>query len=265
MVCLTYPVEYPKNHILVELKSKTLSRKLLDGLEKVAETEAKKYINSPHVLMILKFITQFLDDNPLACCSEEISKVKKILAEDGKIKLSQKTSSINLHVIKNDYFYKCKVKVPNEYPKVRVSLEEVESNFPRVFKVWFTEQAKELARRCVEPPLRKGPAKNERPFEPKPSLEATVGFLVENVKRYPEEICQKCKQKAFPADPAKAIHNENAAAHVERVYCSHVYHHDCLIVYMKTPPFEGGKKCLACKNRIYHEKWKVTPELAEAR
>ena len=27
----------------------------------------------------------------------------------------------------------------------------------------------------------------------------------------------------------------------------------------------GGKKCHACKQRIYHEKWKVTPELAEAR
>ena len=30
-------------------------------------------------------------------------------------------------------------------------------------------------------------------------------------------------------------------------------------------PFTGGKKCLACDKRIYHEKWKVTPELAEAR
>ena len=29
--------------------------------------------------------------------------------------------------------------------------------------------------------------------------------------------------------------------------------------------FSGGKKCPACKQRIYHEKWKVTPELAEAR
>ena len=27
----------------------------------------------------------------------------------------------------------------------------------------------------------------------------------------------------------------------------------------------GGKKCPGCKLRIYHEKWKVTPELAEAR
>ena len=34
---------------------------------------------------------------------------------------------------------------------------------------------------------------------------------------------------------------------------------------MKTPPFTGGKKCKACAQRIYHEKWKVTPELAEAR
>ena len=27
----------------------------------------------------------------------------------------------------------------------------------------------------------------------------------------------------------------------------------------------GGKKCLACDLKIYHEKWKVTPQLAEAR
>lgn len=29
--------------------------------------------------------------------------------------------------------------------------------------------------------------------------------------------------------------------------------------------FPGGKKCHACSKRIYHETWKVTPELAEAR
>lgn len=264
-MCLTYPVNYPKNHILVELKSKNLARKLLDGLEKVAENEAKKKVNAPHVLPILKLIGQFLDDNPLACCSEEISNVKQMLGEDGKLKLSQKTSSMTLHVTKSQYSFKCKVKVPNDYPNERVTIEDVETNFPRVFKLWFAEQAKEIARRCVEPPILKNRKGNERPFEPKPSLEATVGFLVENVQRYPHEICQICKQRAFPEDPSKAIHHPHAAAHVERVYCSHVYHHDCLILYMKTPPFENGKQCPACKNRIYHEKWKVTPQLAEAR
>ena len=64
-ICLTYPSNYPTHHILVEIKSKKLSRKLLDGLEKVAETEAKKYIGKPHVLFILKLINQFFEDNPL--------------------------------------------------------------------------------------------------------------------------------------------------------------------------------------------------------
>ena len=64
-ICLTYPSNYPTHHILVEIKSKKLSRKLLDGLEKVAETEAKKYIGKPHIIFILKMINQFFEDNPL--------------------------------------------------------------------------------------------------------------------------------------------------------------------------------------------------------
>lgn len=34
---------------------------------------------------------------------------------------------------------------------------------------------------------------------------------------------------------------------------------------MKTPPFQGGKKCPACKQVIYHDRWKVTSKLAEER
>ena len=167
-VCLTYPVNYPENHILVELKSKTLSKKLLDGLEKVAENEAKKkYAKKPHVLPILKLIGQFIDDNPLVCCSEEISKVKELLSDQDTLKLSQKTSSLSLKLFKKNYYFKTKIKVPNNYPVERITLENIESNFPRVFKVWFAEQAKELARRCVEPPLKSKP--NAPPFQPRPS------------------------------------------------------------------------------------------------
>ena len=90
-------------------------------------------------------------------------------------------------------------------------------------------------------------------------------YFTPGIGRYPVETCLVCRQRLFPEDPSKAIHNERAAAHVERIYCGHAYHHDCLILYLKTPPFDGGKKCLGCGKRIYHEKWKVTPELAEAR
>ena len=55
----------------------------------------------------------------------------------------------------------------------------------------------------------------------------------------PLQICKACNKRCFPEDPAAAVHNENAAAHVERVYCSHCYHHDCLILYLKSPPFKG--------------------------
>jgi len=73
-------------------------------------------------------------------------------------------------------------------------------------------------------------------------------------------VVQVCGKRAFPEDPENAVHDENAAAHVERVYCSHVYHHDCLIVYMKTPPFQGnlisltaqtGFKCTGFRNYMY--------------
>lgn len=239
-ICLTYPTNYPANHILVEVKSRTLSRKLLDGLERVAEGEAKKLVGKPHVLFILKLINQFFDDNPLSCVAEEISHIKRLLGNEDKLKLSQKTSSLTLVVTKNKYYLKTKVNVPNNYPSDRITLESAETNFPRVFKAWFVEQAKEIVRRCVEPPLK--PKPNQPPFEPKPSLEPAVGFLVNNVKRYPDEICQGCKNKALPEDPAKVVHSEHGAAHVERVYCSHLYHHDCLILYMKTPPFQGNDK-----------------------
>ena len=169
---------------------------------------------------------------------------------------------------------------PSSNVNSQVSIENTDCNFPRVFRTWFVENAKELARRCVEAP--KKPKTNAPPFVPRPSLETAVGFLIKSVQRYPVEPCQVChqlslswtvtlclqicRQRLFPPDPSQAVHNEKAAAHVERVYCGHAYHHDCLILYMRTPPFEQtGKLCPSCRQRIYHEKWKVTPELAEAR
>ncbi len=117
--------------------------------------------------------------------------------------------------------------------------DRIECNFPRVFRAWFTEQSREVARRCVQPPLK--PRPRDPPFAPRPSLAPAVSFLIQNVKRYPEESCLACGRRAFPEEPSEAVHDEDAAAHVERVYCSHIYHHDCLILYLKTPPFQGER------------------------
>ena len=71
---------------------------------------------------------------------------------------------------------------------MQVIIEKADCNFPRVFRTWFVENAKELARRCVEAP--KKPKPNAPPFSPKPSLEIAVGFLIASVQRYPVEPCQ---------------------------------------------------------------------------
>lgn len=71
---------------------------------------------------MIKFINQFFVDNPLSVCSDEISEVRKLLQDNvDKLKLSQKTSSVSLSVEAGKYFYRCKVVVPDEYPKKQVT------------------------------------------------------------------------------------------------------------------------------------------------
>ena len=71
---------------------------------------------------MVKFIHQFFEDNPLSVCSDELSQCKKMLEEGvDKFKLSQKTSSVSLHVVRERYFFKARVTVPNEYPNKQVT------------------------------------------------------------------------------------------------------------------------------------------------
>ncbi len=44
-----FPSDYPRSLILVELKSKTLAARLLTGLTRVAEDEARKFLGRPQV------------------------------------------------------------------------------------------------------------------------------------------------------------------------------------------------------------------------
>ncbi|KAG8181847.1 hypothetical protein JTE90_003994 [Oedothorax gibbosus] len=261
--CLQFPKSYPQQPLLVEVKSKTLSDKFLNGLTKVCDDECKKILGKPQILQVLKFLRVFLDENPLCVCSDELSSIKRQLEDCDKVKLKQKTSSVSLHIIKDLYFLKIKATVPELYPEEPVQIEVVECNFPKNFQKWFLGQSTEIARQCTQKPLK--PKTKDPPFVPKPSLWPSLKFLIDEVKRFPTEICQLCKEKSFPADPKDNITEEGDEKHIERVYCGHIFHNACLDTYMKTPPFHGGKKCPSCKQRIYHEKWKITPKLAEDR
>ncbi|XP_068201075.1 uncharacterized protein [Palaemon carinicauda] len=264
VVCFQFDPDYPKTRVLVELKSRHISDKLLDGLTKLCEEEAEKYLGKPQVLNVLRFVRKFIDENPLCCCSGEISAIKnKLIIGSDELKLRQKTSSVVLKVVEGNYMLRYNIVIPENYPDKQVSIEEKESSYPPVFRRWFMAQSTEIARRCVEPPAKKRP--KDPPFVLKPSLQPVISFLVAEARKYVEMPCNYCNKRAFPHDPKDVELDETAVNHVERVYCGHIYHYKCLDTYIRTPPFQGGKKCHACGLRIYHEKWKLTPETAEVR
>lgn len=118
--CIQFPSEYPKTVLLLELKSKSLSENLLQKLTNICEREAKTYSGKSQILKTLIFIKNFIDENPLCCCFDEINGIKKLLGEEDELKLKQKTSSIHLKLLNNLYFLKTKILIPELYPSEAV-------------------------------------------------------------------------------------------------------------------------------------------------
>ncbi|KAK2169528.1 hypothetical protein LSH36_9g13043 [Paralvinella palmiformis] len=263
--CFLFPDNYPHEPIVIELKSKVLADRLLYGLSQICEDEAKKLLGQRQILPMVEFINKFIAENPLCVCSDEISRIKRdLMTKDDEIKLKQKTSQVILKLKEGAYYLNAKLTIPDEYPEVQVGVEIKDQNLPETFRIHIVMQAVEIARRCVQPPMKKTP--KDAPFKPKPSLGPVCEYLVKEViHTFPKEICPCCREPCLPENPTNISNEPSDSRFIERVYCKHLFHHGCLDTYMKTPPFTGGKKCPACGNRIYHEKWKITPELAEAR
>lgn len=262
VTCMFQP-SYPDVPLVTELRSKTLAYKFLDGLAKVCDTEARKLQGKTQVVHVIRFVKAFIEENPLSVCSDEISAVKRLLVgEKDEVKLKQKTSEIAVKVHQEQYFVHFRICIPDDYPLVQIVPEISEHNFPAFLLTYFRAQAAELARRCVQPPLKK--SSKEPPFVSSPSLLPACSCLIECVKKYPLELCQLCHERALPPDPV----NEGALKgklSVERIYCGHMFHLRCLNKYMRTPPFAGGKQCPSCGKQIFHDKWKVSSDVMETR
>lgn len=83
------------------------------------------------------------------------------------------------------------------------SIEEDVSNFTPALHRHVVSQAKEIARQCVEPPIRSKP--NAPKFEPGPSLKKSIAFIIDCIKRLPTEDCQFCNNRCFPEDPEVGV------------------------------------------------------------
>ena len=154
-------------------------------------------------------------------------------------------------------------------------------------------QAREIARQCVEEPLKKQ-SLTLQPFEARPSFEKTLLFIIEATKEFYIETCPICKKLCLPENPSDVITNDTKDDYIERVYCGHIYHQGCLKKYIREPPFlPDGKLCPAlkkhprsdekkstnvqkstsskkvvsstCSIRLSHDRWSLTVKMAEAR
>ena len=62
----------------------------------------------------------FIVDNPLCVCSEEISNIKRrVLQENDEIRLKQKTSQVVIKLKQDAYHLNARLTVPNDYPLER--------------------------------------------------------------------------------------------------------------------------------------------------
>uniref|UniRef100_A0A336K616 CSON000972 protein n=1 Tax=Culicoides sonorensis TaxID=179676 RepID=A0A336K616_CULSO len=296
-ICLRFPKEdYPSQSLLIELKSKTLNDKILENLTKTLEDHCKgNLLGKPQILPLLKFLSKTLNENPLCICYDEVVALKQLcVGTQSEIKLKQKKTSVGLNARAEKYYFKLDAFIPSDYPHSRPEWTSFESNFPDMLTRYLNGQAKEIVRRCIEPPLRQ--VKDAPPFTVRPSLEKAFSFIIKATHEFHSELCHVCKKKCLPKNPEDIVTDENDDLYVERVFCGHIYHSGCLKKYFSEPPFpEGGKVCLAdkkharpdglgsnmsklkgnnstqkkeikgCGQRLMHDKWALDPKKAEQR
>lgn len=101
-VCLRFPENYPRSTaILVELKSRIYSDKLLSELTRLIDKYIADHMGKPQALLVLSFAQQYLSDNPLCVCLDEIKQLRADIKATGtttgsQLKLKQKNRSVEL-------------------------------------------------------------------------------------------------------------------------------------------------------------------------
>ncbi|EDV25583.1 uncharacterized protein TRIADDRAFT_23956 [Trichoplax adhaerens] len=263
---IQFPANYPHDVLLVEFKSKTISEKILDTLLNLCNSEFKKHKGQKQILYLLHFVHQFIVNNPLCICADEVRHLKNNIVDAQRgdwIKIKQKSSTILLRFQQQRYYIETKLAIPHHYPVACATAEITSTNFPELLKKTLSGFCEEIARKCVEKPLKPNP--KDPPFIPQPSLQPVTDYIVNFCRKHAIAKCPICKKLALPENPSQIVTDIEHDSYVERVYCDHLFHYGCLDKHMKKPPFTGGKKCPACSKRIYHDRWKISARTAEDR
>ena len=75
------------------------------------------------IIELVSFIRNFLENNPLCVCFDEISAVKEMMREHDELRLKQKASQVCVTFKELNYFVSLRIEVPDEYPRVASKCE----------------------------------------------------------------------------------------------------------------------------------------------
>lgn len=247
-----------------------MSEKFLENLTNFCEKKLRQdYLGEPQILPTLNFINDFLGKNPLCVVYDEIKQLQKKIEEiqnerrdEIDLAIKQKSSSVRLNFKSGEYYFKVNVEIPGNYPVGQVKWSEYSSNLPAVMTSYIDGQAKEIARKCVEPSI----GNPIGSFQPQPSFLVTLNFLIDVSSKYCNQICSVCSEVCLPPNPVNVVANDKNPMFIERLICGHLYHQGCLLEYISEPPFKG-KLCKAqnCQKPVMHHRWGENVTKAESR
>lgn len=268
VICLQFTKAYPSEILLLELKSKSLSENFLNNLVRVCEQFLRdNYRNEEQIIATINFLNNYLLKNPLCVIYNEIKQVHKFVENEKldrdqiQLIIKQKASTIKFISRKNDFYYKLNVQIPEDYPLNQVQWLQFSSNLPCVMTNYIDGQAREIARKCVEPPVN-----NTVEFRSKPSFLETIRFLISITRQYLTQQCPICKESCLPENSDNIVTNQSDGKFIERLICGHLYHQDCLLEYISEPPFQGKFCCfLQCHKKLMHHRWGESILKAETR
>ncbi|OAF70128.1 hypothetical protein A3Q56_02115 [Intoshia linei] len=262
-VQINFPSDYPKSCLFCSLKSKTISSGVLDKIDQLVKIHADKYKLNFQVQQVIDLILNFILKNSFLVAADEIKNIKdKFIFTESlhTVKLKQKKKSLIFILCYKKYKAHFTITIPNNYPNESIAFDWNNDPFPStILNTVYKTHTKELARSSVDPPLNK----NKEKKLPEIHLYKCVNFIYQDILVFfVDSVCPICEQNILPKDNDKP---EDQLPKIERSYCGHLFHFECLDNFMKSPPFNAKKKCPLCCQVIFNESWNIDEFVVEQR
>ncbi|GMI08687.1 hypothetical protein TrLO_g12664 [Triparma laevis f. longispina] len=245
---LTFPEDYPKEQLVVEITSQgdkgrlgipvglkkkleveamEACKKVLEGGRKEVKPDDELTPENSQVLAACFYLKSFLDSNRFVSCWKELKQTASLVtAGRNTIRMSDSTGIILVNFISLPYTYSAQLSIDEGYPStllnevdpLPIKIKVKSTNFPHVIETMITKQAIELVRRCcqgrdpVQALQMSNPIRAPRGFVMPAGEDRSARITRDTIKDLERDRETLLKMKKLKdVDQAKQAHNHKAA------------------------------------------------------